>query len=151
MVPIKSCERLVFQVLANKDKNENIPLTISHAKQPQPDQLNQAAKFRNQCGISGRCINGVYHVLGNLSLGGAFAGAALQTVANLNDRQKDAVGALTMSLIFIGAFCFWNLACCPQRRGRSNSDTSFYGLQSTPFSGGLQNSNQLKNDQTALV
>lgn len=90
---------------------------------------------------SARCLKGIYHAAGNAFQTGALIGAAILTVTNLDDRQKDAVGGLTIGCIVLGTFFFWQLSCChPQTsvgaRSESFSINSDESEQNhAPFSG----------------
>ena len=92
------------------------------------ERLIQSTGRRNSCNLSARCINALYHVAGNLCQSGAAVGAVFLTIADLNDRQKDAIGGITIGLIALGTFCFWQLSCCPHQNEESVSDSSYSGI-----------------------
>jgi len=112
---------------ANQIRGQNGPQQLLL---PATGRLNQLSKRFGAWSLSPGCINGIYHAVGNVSFCGAFAGVALLTTADLGDRQKDAVGGLTMALIALGAISFWNLACCSRKNQNSNSDGSVSDNQS---------------------
>jgi len=133
-------EQLVSDIKLAKEPKGQVAKAPRQGAVPHPPSLDQVATKSCLWRSSAACINGIYHTVGNLFLGGAFVGTAVLTIADLNDRQKDAVGGLTMGLIFVGAICFWNLACCPQKAQKSISDSSYSGFQSMSERGEYQKS-----------
>jgi hypothetical protein len=149
MILLKN-EQLVSDVKLAKEPKEQMSKITRQGPAPQPRRLDMATTRSCLWRSSAGCINGIYHTVGNLFLSGAFAGAAVLTVADLNDRQKDAVGGLTMALIFVSGICFWNLACCPQKTQRSISDSSYSGFQSMSERGEYQRSDTEPEDSVSI-
>ncbi len=146
----QSNQQLVLDIKSIKGPKEPVAITSPQVSVPQPRNLDQTATRCCFWKSAAGCINSLYHTAGNISLGGAFAAVATYTVTDLDDRQKDAVGGLTMGLIFLGAICFWNLTCCPQKAQKPISEGTYSGFQSMSERGEYQKSDA-ETDESDII